>query len=377
MTPHEAPTEISRRVGEAPARDHGNGVVRLDPADLIALGAGAGSNVLVCGGHTTVGRAELTERGHRRRGMVFLDQRLRARAGVGLGDLVTITAAGPTPTPTACHAPPPPGDAGFDDVGGLAEPIARLREVVELPLQRPEVFRRLGIRPPRGVLLHGPPGTGKTLLARVVARETRAAFFLINGPEIAHPLFGESERHLREVWREAEAHAPAIVCLDELDSLAPRREAPGAPVERRILAQLLTLMDGFCPAAGVVVIGATNLPGLLDPALRRPGRFDAEIEIPAPDRAGRAEILRIHTRRMPLGTDVDLDALAGMTPGWVGAQLEWLCREAAMTAWRRACDHPTPHALRRLTVPMQAFREAARRRPAPEPEPTAPIHTPV
>ncbi|MEM1521028.1 MAG: CDC48 family AAA ATPase, partial [Candidatus Korarchaeum sp.] len=223
----------------------------------------------------------------------------------------------------------------YEDIGGLREEIQRIREMVELPLRHPELFRHLGIDPPKGVLLFGPPGTGKTLLAKAVANESNAHFISISGPEIMSKYYGESEKRLREIFEEAEKNAPSIIFIDELDSIAPNRNEVTGEVERRVVAQLLALMDGLKGRGEVIVIGATNRPEAIDPALRRPGRFDREIEIGVPDREGRKEILLIHTRNMPLADDVDLDKLADITHGFVGADLAALVREAAMAALRR------------------------------------------
>ncbi len=222
----------------------------------------------------------------------------------------------------------------YEDIGGLNKEIQRVREMIELPLKYPEVFERLGIGAPKGVLLHGPPGSGKTLIARAVAGETDAHFLAVSGPEVIHKFYGESEAKLRKIFEEAERHAPSIVFLDEIDAIAPKRETVVGEVEKRVVAQLLALMDGLRSRGQVIVIGATNLPNLLDPALRRPGRFDREIAISIPDRKGRREILEIHTRGMPLAEEVDLEELADITHGFVGADLEALCREAAMVALR-------------------------------------------
>ncbi len=222
----------------------------------------------------------------------------------------------------------------YEDVGGLKSQLGRIREMIELPLRFPEVFERLGIDPPKGVLLHGPPGCGKTLIARTIASETEANFYSISGPEIIHKFYGESEAALRKIWDEASRNAPSIIFLDEIDSIAPKRESTQGEVEKRVVAQLLALMDGLNKRANVIVIAATNLPNNLDPALRRPGRFDREITIPVPDRNGRRHILEIHSRGMPLATDVSLDHLADITHGCVGADLEALCREAAMACLR-------------------------------------------
>jgi len=223
----------------------------------------------------------------------------------------------------------------YEDIGGLRPVIQKVREMIELPLRHPELFERLGVEAPKGVLLHGPPGTGKTLLARAVASETNANFLSIGGPEIMSKYYGESEERLREVFKEAQENAPSIVFIDEIDSIAPKREEVTGEVEKRVTSQLLSLMDGLQSRGKVVVIGATNRPNAIDPALRRPGRFDREIEIGVPDRDGRLEVLEIHTRGMPLAEDVDLKKLADVTHGFVGADLEALAKEAAIRALRR------------------------------------------
>ncbi|MCQ5375023.1 MAG: CDC48 family AAA ATPase [Methanomassiliicoccales archaeon] len=223
----------------------------------------------------------------------------------------------------------------YEDIGGLSEEVKKVREMIELPLRHPELFERLGVEAPKGVLLHGPPGTGKTLLAKAVAGETNANFISIGGPEIMSKFYGESEERLREIFKEAEENAPSIIFIDEIDSIAPKRDEVTGETERRVVAQLLALMDGLESRGKVVVIGATNRPNALDPALRRPGRFDREIEIGIPNRNGRLEILQIHTRGMPLDDDVDLEKLADLTHGYAGADLAALCKEAAMHALRR------------------------------------------
>jgi len=223
----------------------------------------------------------------------------------------------------------------YEDIGGLSHAIQKIREMVELPLKHPEVFKRLGIEPPKGVLLYGPPGTGKTLLAKAVANESNAYFISINGPEIMSKFYGESEARLREVFQKAQENAPSIIFIDEIDAIAPKREEVTGEVERRVVSQLLALMDGLEARGQVIVIGATNRPNAVDPALRRPGRFDREIEIGVPDRNGRLEILQIHTRGMPLAKDVNLEEIADITHGFVGADLAALCREAAMKTLRR------------------------------------------
>lgn len=226
-------------------------------------------------------------------------------------------------------------EVAYEDIGGLREVIQKIREMVELPLKKPELFDRLGIEPPRGVLLHGPPGTGKTLLAKAVANETDAHFIALSGPEIMSRFYGESEGKLREIFEQAEKNAPAIIFIDELDSIAPRRAEVTGEVERRVVAQLLTLMDGLRQRRNVIVIAATNRVEAIDPALRRPGRFDREIEVRVPDHDGRKEILMVHTRGMPLGPDVDLDKLAALTHGFVGSDIAALAREAAMNVLRK------------------------------------------
>jgi len=222
----------------------------------------------------------------------------------------------------------------YEDLGGLRKEIRRVREMIELPLRYPQLFERLGIDPPKGVLLHGSPGTGKTLLARAVAHETEAAFISVSGPEVIHKFYGESEAKLRGIFEQARKNSPCIIFLDELDAIAPKRETVQGEVEKRVVAQLLALMDGLEGRGQIIVIGATNLPNSLDPALRRPGRFDREIEIGIPDAISRREILEIHSRGMPLADDVDLPRLAAITHGFVGADLASLCREAAMTTIR-------------------------------------------
>jgi len=223
----------------------------------------------------------------------------------------------------------------YEDIGGLTDEVKKIREMVELPLKHPEIFDRLGIEPPKGVLLFGPPGTGKTLLAKAVAGETEAHFVLLNGPEIMSKFYGESEKKVREIFDDAEKNAPSIIFIDEIDAIAPKREDANGEVEKRVVSQLLTMMDGLQSRGKVVVIGATNRPDALDPALRRPGRFDREIEVGVPDKKGRLSILKIHTRGMPLTKDVDLDELAGKTHGFVGADISSLAKEAAMSVLRR------------------------------------------
>jgi len=253
----------------------------------------------------------------------------------------------------------------YEDVGDLEEVKQKVREMIELPLKYPELFTHLGIEPPKGVLFYGPPGTGKTLLARAVANETGAYFIAINGPEIMSKFYGESEARLREIFKEAEENAPAIIFIDEIDAIAPKREEVTGEVERRVVAQLLALMDGLKGRGQVIVIGATNRLNAVDPALRRPGRFDREIAFPVPDKRARREILQVHTRNMPLAEDVNLDELAEITHGFTGADLAALCREAAMRALRRFLpkidlSKPSipPEILKELKVTRQDFLDA-------------------
>jgi transitional endoplasmic reticulum ATPase len=223
----------------------------------------------------------------------------------------------------------------YEDIGGLTDEVKKIREMVEVPLKHPEVFERLGVEPPKGVLLHGPPGTGKTLLAKAVANESDANFILLNGPEVMSKFYGESEKKIRDIFEEAEKNAPSIIFIDEIDSIAPQREDVGGEVERRVVSQLLTMMDGLQSRGKVVVIAATNRPNSIDPALRRPGRFDRELELRAPDKKGRLQVLKIHSRGMPLTKDVNLDHLASVTHGFVGADISALTKEAAMVVLRR------------------------------------------
>mgnify|MGYP001598008600 CR=1 FL=1 len=255
----------------------------------------------------------------------------------------------------------------YEDIGGLKKEIHKIREMIELPLKYPEVFERLGIDPPKGVLLYGPPGCGKTLIAKAVVNETDANFYHISGPEIMGKFYGESEGRLREIFEEAEKNAPAILFIDEIDAIAPKREDLGGEkqVERRVVAQLLALMDGLESRGQLIIIGATNIPNTLDPALRRPGRFDREIAISIPDKNGRKQILEIHTRGMPLSQDVNLEKLAEITHGFVGADLEALAREAAMAALREIMpeiefekEYIPYKKLAELKVTMDHFREA-------------------
>ncbi|CDO95594.1 unnamed protein product [Kluyveromyces dobzhanskii CBS 2104] len=229
-------------------------------------------------------------------------------------------------------------EVGYDDIGGCRKQMAQIRELVELPLRHPQLFKAIGIKPPKGILMYGPPGTGKTLMARAVANETGAFFFLINGPEVMSKMAGESESNLRKAFEEAEKNAPAIIFIDEIDSIAPKRDKTNGEVERRVVSQLLTLMDGMKARSNIVVIAATNRPNSIDPALRRFGRFDREVDIGVPDVTGRLEVLRIHTKNMKLADDVDLEKLASETHGYVGADIASLCSEAAMQQIREKMD---------------------------------------
>ena len=258
-------------------------------------------------------------------------------------------------------------EIAYEDIGGIGSQLQKVREMIELPLKHPELFRRLGIDPPKGVLLHGPPGTGKTMIAKAVASEVNAHFKSINGPEIISKYYGESEKQLREVFVEAGENSPAIIFIDEIDSICPKREDVSGEVERRVVAQMLSLMDGMQGRSNVVVIGATNRQDAIDPALRRPGRFDREIEIGVPDREGRQEIMEIHTRQMPISDDFNMEWILENTYGFVGADLAALVRESAMKALRRYLpeidldeEEIPPEVLEKMEVRMDDFRDAIR-----------------
>ena len=253
----------------------------------------------------------------------------------------------------------------YEDIGGLTDEIKKVREMIELPLRHPEIFEKLGIEAPKGVLLYGPPGTGKTLLAKAVANESNAHFISISGPEIMSKFYGESEARLREIFKEAKEKAPSIIFVDEIDSIAPKREEVTGEVERRVVSQMLSLMDGLEARGKVIVISATNRPNAIDPALRRPGRFDREIEIKVPDKKGRKDILAIHSRNMPLSEDVNVDKISGVSHGYVGADLEYLCKEAAMKCLRRLLpvlnleeEKIPPETLDKLIVNHEDFQKA-------------------
>ena len=253
----------------------------------------------------------------------------------------------------------------YEDIGGISNEIKKVREMIELPLRHPEIFEKLGIEAPKGVLLYGPPGTGKTLLAKAVANESNAHFISISGPEIMSKFYGESEARLREIFKEAREKAPSIIFVDEIDSIAPKREEVTGEVERRVVSQMLSLMDGLEARGKVIVISATNRPNAIDPALRRPGRFDREIEIKVPDKKGRKDILAIHSRNMPLDEDVNLDKISSVSHGYVGADLEYLCKEAAMKCLRRLLpvlnleeEKLPPETLDKLIVNHEDFQKA-------------------
>ncbi len=288
----------------------------------------------------------------------------KPKGNVVISDLTNVEFS---PTPVSEHAKKMP-DITYEDIGGLKKEVNKVREMVELPMRHPEVFETIGIQPPKGVLLYGPPGTGKTLLAKAVASESDAHFISINGPEIMSKWVGEAEKQLRKIFEEAEKNAPSIIFIDEIDAIASKREESSGEVERRVVAQLLALMDGLKARGRVIVIAATNRPNAIDPALRRPGRFDREIEIGVPDKNARLEILKIHTRNMPLAKDVDLEFLANQTHGFVGADLEALCKEAAMNVIRKLIpeidwdkeDRVPPEVLQNVKVTMEDFKVALR-----------------
>ncbi|MBS1165400.1 MAG: ATPase [Proteobacteria bacterium] len=398
----DEPAALLFRVCEAPTRDVGRGLIRLDPDDMCRIGVEVGDVVSIIGRRSTVARVMPAHAGMRKQNLVQMDGLCRVNAGASLDEHVTLRpttvvharsitltqvgARAQAPEPRTLvrlldgipmlagdrvrtvligaqtreftvESSDPPGPViigpdtqvrcldgatggnaiTYEDVGGLRNEVRRIREMIELPLKHPEVFQHLGIEPPKGVLLCGPPGTGKTLIARAVAREANVHFIHLNGPEIIDKMYGASEAQLRRMFDEAEKNAPSIIFIDELDAIAPKREEMSGDrqVERRVVAQLLGLMDGLQSRGQVIVIAATNIPNAIDSALRRPGRFDREILVGVPDEDGRREILEIHTRGMPLAADVDLAHLAFRSPGFVGADLAALCREAAMSALRR------------------------------------------
>ena len=392
---------LKLKVSEALSKDVGRAYARMGPEDLARLGVEVGDIVEVAGKTKAVCKAMPAYKEMRGQSQIQLDGLTRENAGVGLDELVRLDGLpvsaenriravlfGARWADFKVESTVPKGPVlispgtqllisklkshevaeravSYEDIGGLKPHLLRIREMIELPLRYPEVFERLGIDAPKGVLLYGPPGCGKTLIARAIAHETQANFFSVSGPEVIHKFYGESEAHLRKIFEEAGRKAPSIIFLDELDAIAPRRDQVVGEVEKRVVAQLLALMDGLSKRNKVIVIGATNLPQVLDPALRRPGRFDREISIPIPDRHGRLEILEIHSRGMPLAEEVDLAHLANITHGFVGADLEALCRESAMICLRRimpdvdfALAHIPYDQLAKLEVKMDDFLSA-------------------
>lgn len=398
---------LTLRVAEARSRDVGRAIARIDPKDMVKIGAEVGDIVKIKGKRETAAKIMPTYMEDRGKGIIQMDGLIRENAQIGLDERISLQKTSHKPAERITLSPltlmrgmhlerdrryigrlleglpltegdriranlfgtrsqdftvvssSPKGvvlihpqtvirmkeekegrerraKISYEDIGGLHREIQKVREMIELPLKYPQVFERLGIGAPKGVLLHGPPGCGKTLIARAVANETNAYFNHITGPEIMGKFYGESEARLRGVFEDAQRNTPAIVFIDEIDAIAPKREEMGGEkqVERRVVAQLLALMDGLESRGQIIVIAATNIPNVIDPALRRPGRFDREVEISIPDKNGRLEILQIHTRGMPLPEDVDLERLSQITHGFVGADLEALCREAAMTALR-------------------------------------------
>ncbi|EHI98555.1 AAA family ATPase, CDC48 subfamily [Clostridium sp. DL-VIII] len=393
------------KVAEALVKDVGKAIVRIDPKDIIKIGAAIGDIVKLTGKNIAVARVLPIHQQYKGQGLVQMDGILRKNAGVGVdenieielvssknanvielssiskksntlnnedlkhiknamegipvfkGNTLRVKLLGYSYQDYTVISTEPEGavtineatilkvkkegiirkenGVSYEDIGGLESQIEKIREMIELPLKYPEVFDRLGIEAPRGVLLYGSPGTGKTLIARAVANETNVFFIHVNGPEIVNKYYGESEAKLREIFENASNNAPSIIFLDEIDAISPKRENSNGDVEKRIVAQLLALMDGLKDRGQVIVIGATNLPNSIDPALRRPGRFDREIEVGIPDKNSRLKILNVHTRDMPLSETVELDKLAELTHGFVGADLQALCREAAMTALRK------------------------------------------
>ncbi len=397
---------IDLRVTETLAEDVGNGLARLDPEDIKALGGVLGDLIEISGEKRTVARITGAFPENYGKKIIQIDGITRSNAGVNLGEIVRIkkipykiaTTVLITPLDLTYVVPEgneldqfpkilqglpvligdrinvpfltgkdrfflveatspsggvlinaktkfllkkldysieAPSHVSYEDVGGLERELKLIREMVELPLRYAEVFEKLGVEAPKGVLLYGPPGTGKTLIARAIASETKLHFTRVNGPEIIHKFYGESEARLREIFEDATRNAPSIIFIDEIDAIAPKRAEVLGDVEKRVVAQLLALMDGMVSRGQVVVIGATNIPEMIDPALRRPGRFDREMALPVPNAEGRQAILRIHSRRMPLASDVDLERLAQITHAFVGADIEALCKEAGMVALRR------------------------------------------
>ncbi len=373
--------------------DRGQGIIRIDGTIRRNAGVGIDDYVIVRKGHAKNARKirfAPTEPIKIMGGEEYLSQILEGRV-ISHGDIIELNVMGrridliavnvsptadaviigPETQITISEKPakelPKTPRVSYEDIGGLKDEIKKVREMIELPLRHPELFEKLGVEAPKGVLLYGPPGTGKTLLAKAVASETNANFMYLSGPEVMSKFYGESEENIRNVFKEAEENAPSIIFIDEIDSIAPKRDEVQGEVERRVVAQMLALMDGLKSRGKVVVIGATNRQNSIDPALRRPGRFDREIEIGIPDRDARFEILQIHTRGMPLDEDVDLKKLADMTHGFVGADLAALAREAGMRALRRVLPDIDIHVetipreiLNSLTVKWQDFMDAFR-----------------
>src|ERR687884_926832 len=321
MTASNKNNNLTLRVAETNPKFVGRGIALLDPKVMEELHLSTGDVIEIFGKKKTFA-------------LLWSSQPTDYGVGIIRIDGYTRIIIGSVPKATARSGAGVPRIT-YEDIGGLKNEVQKVREMIELPLRHPEIFERIGIEAPKGVLLHGPPGTGKTLLAKAVANETNANFYSIGGPEIMSKFYGESEERLREIFKEAEENAPSIIFIDEIDSIAPKREEVSGDVEKRVVSQLLTLMDGIQSRGKLVVIGATNRPNAIDPALRRPGRFDREIDIGIPDEHGRLDILLIHTRGMPLTEDVDLESIAKVTHGFVGADLEALSKEAAMRSLRR------------------------------------------
>src|ERR687884_951160 len=320
MTASNKNNNLTLRVAETNPKFVGRGIALLDPKVMEELHLSTGDVIEIFGKKKTFA-------------LLWSSQPTDYGVGIIRIDGYTRIIIGSVPKATARSGAGVPRIT-YEDIGGLKNEVQKVREMIELPLRHPEIFERIGIEAPKGVLLYGPPGTGKTLLAKAVANETNANFYSIGGPEVMSKFYGESEERLRETFKEAEENAPSIIFIDEIDSIAPKREEVSGDVEKRVVSQLLTLMDGLKSRGKLVVIGATNRPNAIDPALRRPGRFDREIEIGIPDEQGRYDILQIHTRGMPL-TDVNLESIAKVTHGFVGADLEALSKEAAMRSLRR------------------------------------------
>src|SRR3989344_2790841 len=386
--------EVVLNVGELTERaDFGRGIVRIPSKEMKRLGINEGDVLEIEGKRKTGAIAVRAYPADVGLDIIRMDGLERRNCAAGIGEsvkvrrcevkeakavtiaparkgIVRITRATDVELLPQATAPVEEGkipEVTYEDMGGLHEEVKKVREMIELPLKHPELFERLGIEPPKGILLHGPPGTGKTLLAKAVANESGAKFFVINGPEVMSKFYGESEENIRKVFEQAEKNAPSIIFIDEIDAIAPKREEVRGEVEKRVVSQMLTLMDGLKSRGKIIVIGATNIPNALDPALRRPGRFDREIEIGIPNKEGRREILQIHTRGMPLSSDVNIEKMSEITYGYVGADLLALCKESAMHALRRVLpdlgeikeDKPIDeNILKRLIVTKEDFDKA-------------------